>query len=129
MPSHDIIDNRDEKLVDHINRILPSSDRAKFAIGYFFLSGFEPLRQNLQELAEIKLLIGNTSTRETLEQLSEGYKRLELTEQALGDIRLSKKSDQQQRAGDTVENLKDAVALMDQTDEGEALVKTWSTSS
>lgn len=26
MPTHDIIDNRSEKLVDHINRILSSSE-------------------------------------------------------------------------------------------------------
>ena len=26
MPTHDIIDNRNEKLVDHINRILASKD-------------------------------------------------------------------------------------------------------
>ena len=37
MPTHSIIDNRNEKLVDHINRILPSTERAKFAVGYFFL--------------------------------------------------------------------------------------------
>ena len=38
MPAHDIIDNRNEKLVDHINQILDSSDRGRFAVGYFFLS-------------------------------------------------------------------------------------------
>ncbi len=32
MPAHDIIDNRQEKLVDHINRILDSSDAARFAV-------------------------------------------------------------------------------------------------
>ena len=37
MPAHDIIDNRQEKLVDHINRILDSSDAVRFAVGYFFL--------------------------------------------------------------------------------------------
>ncbi len=124
MPTHDIIDNRSEKLVDHINRILPSTERAKFAVGYFFLSGFEPIQKNLQEVSELKLLIGNTTNRETLEQISEGYKRLELVDQALEDIRLSKKADQRQRANETRENLQEAVALMDQTDEGEALVKT-----
>ena len=36
---HDIIDNRHEKLIDHIQRILPGSQAAKFAVGYFFLSG------------------------------------------------------------------------------------------
>jgi len=122
--AHDIIDNRHEKLVDHINRILPSTERAKFAVGYFFLSGFEPIQKNLQGVSELKLLIGNTTNRQTLEQISEGYKRLELVDQALEDIRLSKKADQRRRASETSENLKEAVALMDQTDEGEALVKT-----
>ena len=32
---HDIIDNRDQKLVDHINSILGSTDSARFAVGYF----------------------------------------------------------------------------------------------
>jgi hypothetical protein len=31
MPTHDIIDNRKEKLVDHINRILSSTESARFA--------------------------------------------------------------------------------------------------
>lgn len=39
MPAHDIIDNRKEILVDHINRILSSTETARFAVGYFFLSG------------------------------------------------------------------------------------------
>ena len=34
MPAHDIIDNRKEKLVDHINRILSSTESARFAVGY-----------------------------------------------------------------------------------------------
>lgn len=124
MPTHDIIDNRNEKLVDHINRVLPSSERAKFAVGYFFLSGFEPIQNNLKGVVELKLLIGNTTNRQTLEQISEGYKRLDLVDQALEDIRLSKKADQRRRAGETAENLQEAIALMDQTDEGESLVKT-----
>ena len=38
---HDVIDNRNEKLLDHIRRILPGSQSARFAVGYFFLSGLE----------------------------------------------------------------------------------------
>ena len=40
MPSHDIIDNRDQKLVDKINCIVESSEAAHFAMGYLFISGF-----------------------------------------------------------------------------------------
>ena len=36
MPTHDIIDNRQQKLVDNINQILHSSEAAHFAVGYFF---------------------------------------------------------------------------------------------
>jgi hypothetical protein len=44
---HDIIDNRDQKLVDHMNCILGGTDSAKFAVGYFFLSGLEAVAGNL----------------------------------------------------------------------------------
>ena len=49
---HDIIDNRDEKLVDHIRRILPGSQSAKFGVGYFFLSGLEAAREAIKALCE-----------------------------------------------------------------------------
>ena len=82
MPTHDIIDNRKEKLVDHINRILSSTESARFAVGYFFLSGLESIAQRLSVVKELRLLIGNTTNRETLEQLAEGYRRLDLVAEA-----------------------------------------------
>jgi len=33
MPKHDIIDNRKEKLVDHLNQMLGTSECARFAVG------------------------------------------------------------------------------------------------
>ncbi|MEQ9552771.1 MAG: hypothetical protein RIM23_24545 [Coleofasciculus sp. G3-WIS-01] len=78
MTTPDIIDNRNQKLVDSINCILDSSDAAHFAVGYFFLSGFIAIAPRLTNIKEMRLLIGNTSNRETIEQLAEGYRRLEL---------------------------------------------------
>ena len=78
MPTHDIIDNRREKLVDHINRILGSTEAARFAVGYFFLSGLTPIAERLAGVRELRLLVGNTTNRQTLEQIAEGYRRLEL---------------------------------------------------
>ena len=43
MPTHDIIDNRHEKLADHIKAMLASTESARFAVGYFFLSGLEAI--------------------------------------------------------------------------------------
>lgn len=59
MPAHDILDNRNEKLVDHINRILASTESARFAAGYFFLSGLESIAERLTGVKELRLLIGN----------------------------------------------------------------------
>ena len=36
MFSHGIIDNRNEKLADHINATLQGTEKARFAVGYFF---------------------------------------------------------------------------------------------
>ncbi len=82
MPAHDIIDNRKEILANHINRILSSTEAARFAVGYFFLSGLTSIADKLKGVKELRLLIGNTTNQETLEQLAEGYRRLELVKDA-----------------------------------------------
>ena len=80
--AHDIIDNRKQKLVDQINRILSTTEAARFAVGYFFLSGLESVAPRLGGVMELRLLIGNTTNREMLEQIAEGYRRLELVAEA-----------------------------------------------
>lgn len=124
MPTHDIIDNRNEKLVDHINRILASTEAARFAVGYFFLSGLESIAERLKTVKELRLLIGNTTNRETLEQLAEGYQRLELVRDAAEAQAYPKRSEAKRMAEETAANIRSGVEMMDQTDEGEALVKT-----
>ena len=57
MPTHDIIDNRKEKLVDHLSRILDSTERARFAVGYLFLSELICVGKHLGNLKELRLLI------------------------------------------------------------------------
>jgi len=124
MPTHDIIDNRHERLVDHINRILSSTDSARFAVGYFFLSGLTSIAQQLAQVKELRLLIGNTTNRETLEQLAEGYQRLEMVAEAAEAQKYPRRTDGKQMVGETAENLRTSMEVMDQTDESETLVKT-----
>src|ERR1035438_702180 len=123
MPTHDIIDNRKEKLVDHINRILSSTESARFAVGYFFLAGLESIAHGLADVKELRLLIGNTTNRETLEQLAEGYRRLELVTEAAEAQTYPKKTETKRMAEDTAANIRSTIELMDQTDGAEATVK------
>ena len=70
------------------------------------------------------VLIGNTTNRETLEQLAEGYRRLELVAEAADAERYPKRTETKRMATETAENIRTSVELMDQTDDGEMLVKT-----
>jgi len=124
MPTHDIIDNRKQKLVDHINRILSSTEAARFAVGYFFLSGLESIAHRLAGVKELRLLIGNTTNRETLEQIAEGYRRLELVAEAREAEMYPKRADTKRMTGETAQNIRSAIELMDQTDEAQAVVTT-----
>ena len=122
---HDIIDNRNEKLVEHINLLLDSTEKARFAVGYFFLSGFQSIVEELQGVKELRLLIGNTTNRDTLEQLAEGHRRLEQVAQIHGSASSTLNARMQGRMGvDTAENISQSVEFMDQSDEAEALIKS-----
>jgi len=121
---HDIIDNRHEQLVDHIRQILSSSQVAKFAVGYFFLSGLEAVAEQLTNVQELRLLIGNTSNRETIEQIAEGYRRLEQVRHAAEALAYPKRTAMALAAEHTAANVGQTAALMDQTDEAQELVST-----
>ena len=123
--AHDIIDNRkDHLLVDQIKTILASTEAARFAVGYFFLSGFTPLADRLEHVKELRLLIGNTTNKETLEQIAEGYKRLELVRAAAESEVYRKDTTAKRMSADTATNIRSSVEVMDQTDEAEKVVKT-----
>ncbi len=120
----DIVDNRREKLVENIKRILGSTESARFAVGYFFLSGFEAISERLENISELKLLIGNTTNRQTLEQLAEGHRRLEEVADEAEAVRYQTSVKDVHAAEDTARNLGDSLELMDQTNESEELVRT-----
>ncbi len=122
MPSHDIIDNRKAKLVDSITTMLGQTELARFAVGYFFVSGLESISKQLGHVKELKLLIGSTTNSRTLEQMAEGHRRLSLVHEELEEDNYRKKADKQAMAAVTAENVRSAIELMDQTDIAEETV-------
>lgn len=124
MPTHDVIDNREQTLGDHVRRILSTASAARFAVGYFFVSGLDSVAAELEKLDRIQILIGNTTNRETLEQLAEGYRWLEVVADVAEAQAYPRRSEMREMAERAGENLRDAVELMDQTDDAERLVRT-----
>jgi hypothetical protein len=123
MPTHDIIDIRTVKLVCHINRILSSTEAACFAIGCFFLSSLTAIADKRASVKELRLLIGNTANRETLGQLAEGYKQLELVVTAVEVQAYPKRAESKSMAAEAAGNIRTGVELIDHTDDGETLMK------
>lgn len=119
---HDIIDNRERLLVDDINRILETTYAARFAVGYFFLSGLTSIARTLGEMKDLRLLIGNTTSRETIEQIAEGYRQIDLLRERAEAEAYPKKTEAKKMAAETQDNLRSTAGLMDQTDDAQALV-------
>ena len=119
---HDIIDNRSRTLIDHIRVELPGAQAAKFAVGYFFLSGLEAVADVLDNVAELRLLIGNTSSRQTIEQIAEGYRRLEQVADSAEALAFPNLAARQAAAAATAQAIGQTAALLDQTDRAERLV-------
>ena len=72
-----IIDNSpNRELIRVLKDQLKKSKEAKFAIGYFFLSGFSLVKDDFPESYEkipfLKIVMGNETTYPTTEELAKG---------------------------------------------------------
>ena len=79
-----IIDNKkDNLLVTEVNQMLDNAEFSSMAVGYFYLSGFEAIREKLHKVQNLKLLIGTRTNTETVEELVKGHKAPEYIAQTL----------------------------------------------
>src|ERR1044071_3871348 len=111
-----IIDNKEDNLlVDHVNKLLDNSEFSRMAVGYFYLSGFEAIREKLDKIKHLKLIIGNRTNQDTLEELLKGHYQKEEIERQL---RLQKRQPQKIKKS-IIEQTKDSydtdLELMEQT--------------
>ena len=79
-----IIDNENVRLVDELQKILPRTERASIAVGYFFISGFAQIMNHLDKIEAsddpshvIRLLISPTTNKATAEALLAGHESFE----------------------------------------------------
>ena len=74
--SLNVIDNNKILLKDILLDTLPNVESADFALGYFFISGFNVIVEPVKKLKKLRLLISNTTNQQTAEALIEGFKTL-----------------------------------------------------
>lgn len=79
-----IIDNKKNNLlVTEVNKMLDTAEFSAMAVGYFYLSGFEAIREKLNKVKHLKLLIGSRTNTETIEELVKGHKSKEFIDRNL----------------------------------------------
>ncbi len=108
-----IIDNTPgRKLIDVIRNQLKKSKKAKFAIGYFFLTGFnlvnEDFPENIEEKPFLKIVMGNETTLPTKEELAAGYNLRELLKRYM--IEELQKTELSEEQKNRIKRLRDLVA-------------------
>lgn len=122
-----IIDNsRDNLLVTHVNKLLDNAEFSRMAVGYFYLSGFEAIREKLHRIKKLRLIIGNRTNQQTLEELVKGHVSRELSQTELRRQKLQTSNQKRQLLKLTQNEYAEDLTLMEQNDENEnGLAALW----
>ena len=101
--------------------MLDSSARADIAVGYFFISGFGPVREELSKLERVRILVGRAD-RPVLEAVAAGLQQPDALRTRLEADALVQRRERAAVAQDAVERIADGVALLPQTRDSEHAV-------
>jgi len=75
-----LVDNANRTVEDVFQKIIPQIEEARIATGYFYLSGFDLYREDLEQLADseelghapIRILMGRQTNRSTANEIGDG---------------------------------------------------------
>ncbi len=117
-------------MVDVINQRLKCSDKVKITVGYFFLSGMKNIQDKLTDkdengdykIREVRLRIGNTCSMRTIEELARIHREPERIAKQIDRQKHINRRERNHYLGDTVDDVRDSLADLDQTNENEALI-------
>lgn len=129
MPNQ-IIDNRNRKLAEEIQLQLNETVKAKIAVGYFFISGLTAVQEQLRrknsdgnyQIKDIRLLIGNTTNRQTIEELAQGYRLFNKIEKELEKLQRPGAAEKRIEKQQAVSEVRNVIGELDQSNENENLV-------
>ena len=62
---------------DELLKILPKTEHASIAVGYFFISGLAAVIKPMVSVPRVRLLISNTTNKSTAEALMEGFHNIQ----------------------------------------------------
>ena len=108
----------DPDLLTRLKEMLGSAARADIAVGYFFISGFSAVSEELGNLKKTRILVGRTD-RPTLEAVAAGLYQSRPIQAHLDGIHTIPRRQRQQAIDEARTAIFDSVGAMPQTDESE----------
>ena len=69
----DVLDNREYDVAERANALSPEAQTVRIAVGYFYLGGFDLLKENLRRAERIEILIGTDTDQRTIDELERGF--------------------------------------------------------
>ena len=111
----------DPNLLARLKEMLGSSARADIAVGYFFMSGFDAVSDDLAKLDKVRILVGRTD-RSVLEEVALGILQADALKARLDADSLVQRRQRAEIAQRAVANVSDGVAALPQTTDSEKAV-------
>ena len=111
----------DPDLLTRLKQMLHSANRADIAVGYFFVSGFSALSDELSRLGKVRILVGRTD-RQTLEAVAVGLQQQQALKARLDYDSLIRRSQRDAAVQEVVTNIAAGIAAMQQADDSQQAV-------
>ena len=103
----------DPTLLERLKEMLGSSARADIAVGYFFMSGFEAVADDLSKLDKVRILVGRTD-RPVLDQVALGLQQTQALRTRLDAEKLVQRRQREEIAQQAVDSIADGVSSLPQ---------------
>ena len=119
-----VIDNKNVILKEELLKILPKTENASIAVGYFFISGLSVIIQSLKDIDKVRLLISNTTDKTTAEALIEGFHSINEVRSKVDKTNFVNIDRKKKIISDSKNNAKHSLEHMHQTVEDKTVVKS-----
>ena len=113
--------NTEPALLQRLREMLGGSARADIAVGFFFISGFEAVAEDLSRLDKVRILVGRAD-RKVLEEVALGLQQAEALKAQIERDRTVRRSELQRVAGQVVQDIAKGVSQLPQTEGSEQAV-------
>ena len=114
--------NTDPDLLTRLRQMLDSAARADIAVGYFFMSGFGEVADDLAKLNKTRILVGRAD-QPTLEAVAAGLHQADALRSHLEAERTVQRSQRDEIAREATSGIGQGIAAMPQTDANQAAVE------